>query len=117
MINISGKVIKGKSRGKKLGFPTANIKLNEQFEDGVYGGTTIIGNKKYRSAIYIKDNSLETHLLNFSGNLYDRTITVMVNKKIKDIMYFQNDEDLKQQIEKDIKLILPIPNSNRGSSK
>lgn len=104
---ISGTVSKGKHEGGKLGFPTANIPLRDSIESGIYAGKTFVGGKEYLSAIYISLESkiLETHLLNFSGNLYDQTITVQLDKKIRDPQIFSSEKDLISQITKDLEAI------------
>lgn len=105
---ISGKVVRGKGKGKQLGFPTVNIEIgNKDFGSGVYAGLARVDGKTYKAGIFIgKDKGiLEAHLINFSGDLYGREIKVEIGEKIRDVMKFENDEELKQQIEKDIKLI------------
>jgi FAD synthase len=107
MIKVSGIVISGKKKGSKLGFSTANIKLKNKAESGVYSGHVVICGKKYKSAIFIqrRKNILEAHILGFSGNLYGKEIEVLVKNKIRDVKTFKSDEDLKKQIKKDIKII------------
>ena len=55
MIKISGKVIKGKGYGRKIGFPTVNLesKIKEMPPDGVYAGRVILEEKEYRAGIVI----------------------------------------------------------------
>jgi riboflavin kinase/FMN adenylyltransferase len=107
MIKISGVVVLGKKKGTDLGFPTANIKLTEKLESGIYSGQAVVSGKRYRSAIFISErkNILETHILNFSGNLYGEKIEVLVKDKIRKARVFENDEDLRNQIKKDIEKI------------
>ena len=73
---ISGKVIKGKGIGKKLGFPTVNIKLIEKIESGVYAGFVRFGNKDYIAGIFVGPDKklIEAHLIGFSGDLYGKEI-------------------------------------------
>jgi riboflavin kinase / FMN adenylyltransferase len=105
MIKISGKVIQGKQRGGGLGFPTVNLELKEEIESGVYKGVVRVGSSKYKAAIFVKDKILEAHILNFSGNLYGKEVSVTIGKKLRDVMVFNNDKDLINQIRKDIKII------------
>jgi riboflavin kinase / FMN adenylyltransferase len=112
MIKVSGKVIKGKGKGQKLGFPTVNLELKKEIESGVYKGKIEVGSnppigeaRKYNVAIFIKDKILEAHILNFSGNLYGKKINVTIGKKLRDVMVFNNDKDLIDQIRKDISRI------------
>jgi len=118
---VNGKVIKGRGRGKSFLFPTANILLNAQklkVQNGVYFTKTQIGNKVYNSvtncgarpSVDDKTNLMETHILNFDGDLYKREIRVYFYKKIRDIQKFENLSDLKNQIEKDINFVNGIKN-------
>jgi len=110
---IDGMVIKGKSRGKILGFPTANIRTeNEIIPPGVFISTVRIGNKTYPSLTNIgtcptfsqKDTNIESYILSFNENLYGRKTTVGFIKKIRDEIKFKTPEDLSIQIKKDIEI-------------
>lgn len=114
---IYGKVIYGKQLGRTIGMPT----INQRFDDrqlvphyGVYASRTIIDGKEYLSVTDIgvkptvQDNNIplaETHILDFSGNLYDKNITVILDDMIRDEMKFMSVEELKCAIEKDINTI------------
>jgi riboflavin kinase / FMN adenylyltransferase len=104
---VSGKIIRGKRKGRILGFPTVNIKLKDEVESGVYAGSVRIGDKNYKSGIFVSPDGrlLEAHLVGFSGNLYGKEIEVEIVMRIRDVMKFENDEELKKQIKKDIKRI------------
>lgn len=104
MHKISGIVIKGKQKGRQLGFPTVNLALERGLgmESGVYKGKIEVGSEKYDAAIFVKNKILEAHILNFSGDLYGKEINVTIGKKLRDIMVFNNDKDLIDQIKKDI---------------
>lgn len=115
---ISGKVVRGKGKGKELGFPTANIELAEKIESGVYKGKVkthewgtngkLIRTNKWLAGIFIgKDKRiLEAHLIGFSGDLYGKEIEVEIGERIRDVTKFRSNEELKKQIEKDIKKII-----------
>ena len=115
-MTISGVVIKGKQRGKALGFPTANIPVKENVEQGIYISKTKVENNWFNSITFIgiaktfDDSSFqaETYLLEFSQDLYGRKIEIELIKKIRDIKKFDNDEALKKQIKKDLELIRKI---------
>ncbi len=106
-MKVKGIVIKGKNKSKKLGFPTANIEMEENLESGVYSGMIMIGQKEYKCAIFKspKVNLLEAHILYFSGYLYGQEIEVEILEKIREVEKFSSDDELKRQIEKDIDTI------------
>ena len=116
-MRISGKVVQGKGKGKKLGFPTINIELREKIDSGVYAGKVITrelgaNGKRMRTnmwpaGIFIGKNKkiLEAYLIDFSGDLYGKEMSVTIREKMRDVMKFENDEKLKKQIKEDIELI------------
>mgnify|MGYP000104627054 CR=1 FL=1 len=103
---LKGSVIKGKGIGNKLGFPTANITIEKEKIiplEGVYLTKTYIENNEFFSASYVKD-VVETHIFNFQGDIYGKTIKVEFIKRISDIIKFENFDELKKKIENDIKI-------------
>ncbi len=106
-IIILGKVVRGKGKGKTLGFPTANIMLSEKVESGVYAGAVTTGGKKYKAGIFVDSSGklLEAHLIGFSEDLYGKEIEVEVGEKIRSIVDFDSEEKLKKQIARDIEYI------------
>ncbi len=112
--SIDGKVQKGKQLGKKIGFPTANIDINDYVlaKPGVYGVKarkmnesnyiTGIANLGYRPTFNGKKILLEVHLFNFSGNLYNKYLRVEFLKFIREEKKFKNVEQLKNQINIDL---------------
>ncbi len=112
--SIYGKVQKGKQLGKKIGFPTANIDINDYVlaKPGVYGVKarktnrsnyiTGIANLGYRPTFNGKKILLEVHLFNFSGNLYNKYLRVEFLKFIRKEKKFKNVEQLKKQINVDL---------------
>lgn len=115
--SISGKVIPGDSRGRALQIPTANIRPSHPCKlipaDAVYAGHAVVGPEIYLAAISIGDRPtfktgdrvLEAHLLDFDGDLYNKTIKVQFDRKIRDQITFSTDNDLIDQIKTDIKTI------------
>ncbi len=113
---IIGSVIKGKNRGRKLGFPTANIKLSDNYvipKEGVYVTNTFINGKKFNSLTNIgynptfneKELKIETYILDFAGNLYGKTLEIEFLDFIRDDIKFNSVQELISQIEKDVKYI------------
>ena len=112
--SIEGKVQKGKQLGKKIGFPTANIDIKDYVLacPGVYAvqvnmtnSSKIIkgiANLGYRPTFNGKKILLEVHLFNFSGNLYDKELTVNFKKFIRKEKKFKNVNQLRKQIKIDL---------------
>ena len=112
--SIEGKVQKGKQLGKKIGFPTANIDIKDYVLacPGVYAvqvnminSSKIIkgiANLGYRPTFNGKKILLEVHLFNFSGNLYNKELTVNFKKFIRKEKKFKNVNQLRKQIKIDL---------------
>jgi len=112
--SVEGKVIKGQKRGRKIGFPTCNLKLDNYVVPklGVY--TVKVSNKNfnkngianigYRPTFKGKSLLLETNIFGFKKNLYNKVINVSFEKFIRPEKKFKNLEYLKKQIKLDIKL-------------
>ncbi|QXM06100.1 bifunctional riboflavin kinase/FAD synthetase [Crassaminicella indica] len=111
--SISGKVVHGNGFGKEFGFPTANIDVSKGFalpNSGVYFTKCIIDDKLYNSVTNVgykptigSDTiSIEPHILNFTGNLYDKEIEVIFYQKLRDEVKFERIQDLIDQINKDV---------------
>lgn len=111
---IEGVVIKGHQRGRTIGFPTANMGLGEylhplfgvytaeiQFEGdaGIYPAVVNIGQ---RPTIGVSGPLLEAHLLDYSGDLYGKTMRVRLLNFLRPEQKFADFELLKQQIHKDV---------------
>ena len=112
--SIQGNVQKGKQLGKKIGFPTANIDIKDYVLacPGVYAVRIKninnskfikgIANLGYRPTFNEKKILLEVHLFNFSGNLYNKDLTVEFLRFIRKEKKFKNVEQLKKQIKIDL---------------
>ena len=110
---IEGKVIKGKQRGRKIGFPTCNMRVNTYVipKVGVYAvkvnsksfsknGVTNIG---YRPTFNGQTLLIETNIFGIRKNLYNKVINISFKKFIRPEKKFSNIENLKKQIKLDIK--------------
>lgn len=113
---VKGDVQKGFSRGTKLGFPTANIAIDESYiilKNGVYAGRIIIedSKKSWQSLINVGNNPtfgfqntlIEVYVLNFNKNIYNKKITVKFLKYLRQETKFASENDLIVQIKEDIK--------------
>ena len=110
---IVGKVIKGQKRGRKIGFPTCNIKLNEYVVPklGVYAvkvksknfNKNGIANIGYRPTFNGQNLLLETNIFGINKNLYNKEISISFRKFIRPEKKFRNLKYLKKQIQLDIK--------------
>ena len=112
--SIKGQVQKGKQLGEKIGFPTANIDIKDYVLacPGVYAVRVKMTNKTqiikgianlgYRPTFNGKKILLEVHLFNFSGNLYNKYLTVEFLKFIRKEKKFKNMEQLRKQIKIDL---------------
>ena len=112
---LNGKVAHGKHLGRKLGFPTANLRLDCPQKlvpaDGVYSGEAIAGNKLYTAAIFVGDKKIEAHLLDFNGNLYGRKITLLLKDYLRPNKKFTDAKSLAAQIRKDVRKIRKLKSS------
>ena len=110
--NVQGKVIKGKKRGRKIGFPTCNIKLNNYVipKLGVYSvkvksesfNKNGIANIGYRPTFNGQSLLLETNIFGINKNLYNKVISVSFKKFIRPEKKFKNFDYLRKQIKLDI---------------
>ena len=114
---LIGKVVPGKQRGRKLGFPTANLKLLHTLQpsEGVYYGYSIVENLQYPALISIgncptfherEKLKIEVYLEGFSGHLYDTLLETSIWGKIRDQKAYANQEELCQQLQQDKKFLL-----------
>lgn len=110
---VEGTVVSGHRRGASLlGFPTANLKPSDELlpKTGVYAVTVIIDGRTYQGVTNVgynptfHDNALtvETHVLNYSGELLGKTIKVNFLSRLRGEKSFQDIRELSAQIAKDI---------------
>jgi hypothetical protein len=114
MITITGTVASGDQRGRVLGFPTANIPMEDrddlngvwaglvEFEEGsTHPAAISIGRRR---TFYGEDSELllEAHLINFSGDLYGRTLRVHLTKHLRGQVEFASVQELTDQMQRDV---------------
>lgn len=110
--SMSGIIIHGNALGRKIGYPTANLELNDSIfvpKMGVYSSLVKIGNsaKLYKALTFIgisninKELRVESHILDFSKMIYGKKITVIFLKYIRDNIKVNSIEEVKSLLEKD----------------
>ena len=113
--SFSGVVVEGQKLGRKIGFPTANLQLNDTSkllpDFGVYAVRVIFEEKKYKGMMNIgyrptvnsnpEARNIEVHLFNFNRDIYGQTLVVELLRKIREEKKFDSIEELTAQLEKD----------------
>jgi riboflavin kinase/FMN adenylyltransferase len=116
---LGGKIITSDKRGRVLGFPTANLDIRPQQAlpaNGIYATVAQVDGKQFSSATNIGvrptfgegAKTVETHLLNYKGDLYGKDMRLEFVQKLRDEQSFPSSEDLKAQIEKDVREVEAI---------
>ena len=109
---LSGKVIHGKKLGRTIGFPTANLEINDKkvipkkgvyytnvdIEGKIFKGITSVGNNP---TVNGKELTVETYILDFNNNIYEKEIKVYFIVRIRDEIKFNNIDELTKQLKKD----------------
>lgn len=111
--SLTGQVIQGEERGKKIGFPTANLKIDEGIlipQVGVYAAKAIYATNTYNCVINVGRKptfhdehpiTIEVHIMDFDKNIYNESLTITFLDKIRDEKKFNNIEELVNQISQD----------------
>ena len=111
--SLTGLVIKGMGRGKNLGFPTANIKINDEYKliprNGVYIVKSLIDSIIYFGMMNIGENptfddknkSIEIHFFELDYNIYDKKIKINILNRIRNEKKFKSPEFLMEQLKID----------------
>lgn len=113
--SINGRVVEGLKLGRTIGYPTANIAVEDKYKlipgDGIYAvkvkseglmfdGMLSIGNNP---TVEGKGRSIEVNIFNFDTTIYGKNITIYFIERLRDEMKFSNLEELKVQLLKDEK--------------
>jgi len=106
--NFYGVVVQGLQNGRKFGFPTANVKLDDEndIENGVFAVEVFVKGEKYQGMMYsgtrptlgLSEKSIEIHIFDFSNDIYGEKISFTVEKKISKEQKFEDTEELKKNI-------------------
>lgn len=105
-----GKVIRGKKRGMRLGFPTANIFLHKFISQGAYVSIAKIDKQWYKSVSFVGGAKTygeervfgETHIFDFNRDIYGKWISVRLLRKLRGNKKFSSTGELIENIKKDI---------------
>ena len=107
---ISGTVVEGEKIGSQIGFPTANIYIEEKYKlipsNGVYAVRIGLGERNFSGMLNIgmrptvngKKRSIEVHIFDFDEEIYESPINVSLVKMIREEIKFESLEDLKKQL-------------------
>lgn len=112
---FSGKVINGNKIGRKLGFPTANIQLENRHklipDKGVYAVDVEYDNHFYKGMLNIgfrptvaeneQIKTIEVHIFDFNKEIYSEKLRIILRKKIRDEKKFENTRQLQNQLSED----------------
>jgi riboflavin kinase/FMN adenylyltransferase len=110
---LNGVIIKGQQLGRSIGFPTANIKILHDYKlipgDGAYAVTVNLEDKTYQGMLNIGnrptvngvEKTVEVNVFDFSGDLYDRRLSIGFKIFLRAEKKFNSLEELKAQLEKD----------------
>lgn len=110
---LNGIIIKGQQLGRSIGFPTANIKVLHDYKlipgDGAYAVSVNLEEKMYQGMLNIGnrptvnglEKTVEVNVFDFSGNLYDKRLTIGFKIFLRAEKKFNSLEELKAQLEKD----------------
>lgn len=110
---LIGKIIHAKGLGKKMGYPTANLELIDNFvipKYGVYDTDIIINGEKFKASTNIGTNptvehggiKIEAHILDFNRDIYGEIVELELLDFVRPELKFNNIEELFQQIGKDV---------------
>jgi riboflavin kinase/FMN adenylyltransferase len=109
---ISGTVVEGDKRGRQIGFPTANLGLDQRWAipaDGVYVANTYVDSRRWHSVVNIgmrptfnsPQRTIESHILDFSADIYGHPIVVEFLERLRGEQKFSGIEAIREQIGKD----------------
>ena len=109
---ISGRVVSGHGRGRRLGYPTANIVPRTEVlpADGIYASIVQAGARQRRSVTSVGLNptfgegprTIESYIFDFDGDLYDQPVKLFFVERVREERKFSSAELLVEQIERDV---------------
>jgi riboflavin kinase/FMN adenylyltransferase len=117
---VNGLVIHGDKLGKTIGFPTANLQIEEAYKlvpgDGVYAVKVIVRGNEFNGMLNIGkrptvdglNRKIEVHIIGFNNDIYTEKISIIFYEKIRDEKKFKSLDHLKIQLQKDKETILNV---------
>jgi riboflavin kinase/FMN adenylyltransferase len=114
--SVSGTIVRGEQRGRAIGFPTINVAAPDDKllpRDGIYATWAILGEgggQRFRAASSLGirptfgggPRKLESHILDFEGDLYGQQATIVFVERLRDELKFESADDLARQIAIDV---------------
>jgi len=109
-------VVEGSGRGRTLGYPTANLRLDDVRKlvpaDGVYAVRVLCGEERLagimnvgcRPTFGVGETSVEVHLMDFEGDLYGETLVVEMVDRLREERKFADEARLRARIGRDVEL-------------
>ncbi|MBI4716428.1 MAG: riboflavin biosynthesis protein RibF [Planctomycetes bacterium] len=123
---MTGRVVAGHSRGKALGFPTANLSAPDQMVpgDGVYAGTGWLAGEAHPAAISIGHTptfggtarQIEAHLVGFTGETYGQTLRIEFRRLLRAQRKFETPGALARQLARDVDEVRRCADENTGGA-
>ncbi len=113
---VDGRVVPGDGRGAQIGFPTANLELTDDLllSDGVYVTSARLGETGGAYSVHsgmshigrrptfgIETRAVETHLFDFSGEIYGRDLRLFFHQRLRGTVAFESGEALRRQLARD----------------
>lgn len=111
--SLSGKVVKGKELGRKIGYPTANLKMDDKYKlipaDGIYAVGVEVKHRAYKGMMSIGMNptvggterTLEVNILDFNDDIYGETVRIYFKDWLREEKKFASLDELKVQLGQD----------------
>mgnify|MGYP000365310448 FL=1 len=126
---LRGHVVGGQQIGRTMGFPTANLSVDEPLKvlpgDGVYTVRAWLRGMAYRGMLSIgnrptigdRPTAVEVHLLGFSGDVYGETIEVEFIRHLRNNRRFDSLDALREQLERDRETVAGLPIDGVGEAE
>lgn len=127
---LGGTVVGGVQEGRKMGFPTANIRVADPCKlipaNGVYAVETLLDDGSRRLAMMNignrptfdgRETTLEVNIFDYSGNLYGREISVAFASRLRAEQRFESEEALAVQLQKDREAAMEYLEKNKGNDR